>query len=189
MICPRCTVPLEWKPGNKTGLNCCPACQGLWLDHAALREARQNSQADLAGDFSKLPGATTSDIKCPGDGAAMLTIKYRDVEVDTCPECKGLWLDKGEWEKLMEAHGSSISPAAGIAAAAAGGAAVIAGTAAIAGQNSQSSDSFVTRVSGVSNQGDVVCDIVETVVTETAAEGLIEGTFSLIGSICSSIFD
>lgn len=184
MICPRCTVSLEWKPGNGTGLNCCPDCKGLWLDHAALREARQNSQDDLADDFSKLPGARTSDIKCPGDGTSMLTILYRGVEVDTCPECKSLWLDKGEWEKLLEDHRSSTSPAAGIAAAAVGGAAVIAGTAAVAGQTNQSSGPYVSRLSGASNQGDVVCDIVEA-----SSEGLFDGTLSLIGSICSSIFD
>jgi Zn-finger nucleic acid-binding protein len=183
MNCPRCSVPLEWKPGNGGGLNCCPACQGFWLDNAALREARQKFQADLADDFSALPGTRTSAIKCPGDGAAMLTITHRGVEVDTCPDCKGLWLDKGEWEKLIDSRRSPGAPAAGIAAAA-GVAALAAGTAAAAAQTNQSSESFLNRVRGTSNQGDVVCDIVES-----STDGLLEGTFSLIGSICSSIFD
>ncbi|MDQ5987835.1 MAG: hypothetical protein CSYNP_03581 [Syntrophus sp. SKADARSKE-3] len=183
MKCPRCTVPLEWKPGAGAGLNCCPSCQGLWLDSAFLSEVRRNHEVDLADDFGALPGTKTSAIMCPGDGARMLTLTHLGVEVDTCPECKGLWLDKGEWEKLVETYRSRVSKA-GIAAAAVGGAAVLGGTAALAGQRTQSSNSFVTRNRGSSNQGDVVCDVVEA-----SADGLLEGAFSLIGTICSSIFD
>ncbi len=29
------------------------------------------------------------------------TVRY-DVEIDICPKCKGVWLDKGELEKIVE---------------------------------------------------------------------------------------
>jgi len=183
MKCPRCAISLKWKTGNGTGLNCCPTCQGLWLDYAALNEARRNHEASLADDFGTVPGARTSAMICPRDGTRLNTLTHLGVEVDTCPDCKGLWLDKGEWEKLVETHRSSVVTTAGIAAAVSG-AALVGGTAALAGQTTQSSSSFVTRLSGASNQGDVVCDFVEATTGD-----FFEGTFSLIGSICSSIFD
>ncbi|MCC7272003.1 MAG: zf-TFIIB domain-containing protein [Alphaproteobacteria bacterium] len=40
---------------------------------------------------------------CPNDDAAMQTIKRSGVEFDFCPTCRGVWLDRGELEKLMSA--------------------------------------------------------------------------------------
>ncbi len=39
---------------------------------------------------------------CPNDNAAMQTVKRASVEFDMCPQCRGVWLDRGELEKLME---------------------------------------------------------------------------------------
>jgi Zn-finger nucleic acid-binding protein len=33
----------------------------------------------------------------------MKEVDRRGVEVDICPECKGVWLDRGELDKLLEA--------------------------------------------------------------------------------------
>jgi Zn-finger nucleic acid-binding protein len=32
----------------------------------------------------------------------MKEVDRRGVEIDICPECKGVWLDRGELDKLME---------------------------------------------------------------------------------------
>ncbi|MDD3302140.1 MAG: zf-TFIIB domain-containing protein [Candidatus Gracilibacteria bacterium] len=44
-------------------------------------------------------------MKCPVciDVTLLMTEK-RGVEVDYCPECRGIWLDKGELEKLIQAE-------------------------------------------------------------------------------------
>jgi len=39
---------------------------------------------------------------CPNDNTAMQTVKRAAVEFDMCPQCRGVWLDRGELEKLME---------------------------------------------------------------------------------------
>ncbi|MBX7249101.1 MAG: zf-TFIIB domain-containing protein [Caulobacteraceae bacterium] len=39
---------------------------------------------------------------CPNDNAAMQTINRNGVELDVCPTCRGVWLDRGELEKLLE---------------------------------------------------------------------------------------
>jgi hypothetical protein len=33
----------------------------------------------------------------------MREIERRGVEIDVCPECKGVWLERGELDKLLEA--------------------------------------------------------------------------------------
>ena len=42
-------------------------------------------------------------LMCPNDNAAMQTVNRSDVQFDICPTCRGVWLDRGELEKLMGA--------------------------------------------------------------------------------------
>lgn len=42
-------------------------------------------------------------LMCPNDNAAMQTLERGGVQFDMCPSCRGVWLDRGELEKLMEA--------------------------------------------------------------------------------------
>lgn len=48
-------------------------------------------------------------LRCPACGEAMIAVEYRDVEVDTCAACGGVWLDGGELEALV---GSALPPSA-----------------------------------------------------------------------------
>ena len=41
-------------------------------------------------------------LMCPNDDAAMQTMERGGVQFDMCPTCRGVWLDRGELEKLME---------------------------------------------------------------------------------------
>ena len=41
-------------------------------------------------------------LMCPNDNAAMQTLERGAVQFDMCPTCRGVWLDRGELEKLME---------------------------------------------------------------------------------------
>lgn len=42
-------------------------------------------------------------LMCPNDNAAMQTVNRSEVQFDICPTCRGVWLDRGELEKLMGA--------------------------------------------------------------------------------------
>ncbi|KJV41917.1 MULTISPECIES: zf-TFIIB domain-containing protein [Brevundimonas] len=42
-------------------------------------------------------------LMCPNDNAAMQTLERNGVQFDMCPDCRGVWLDRGELEKLMAA--------------------------------------------------------------------------------------
>lgn len=39
---------------------------------------------------------------CPNDNASMQKAVRDGVELDICPTCRGVWLDRGELEKLLE---------------------------------------------------------------------------------------
>ena len=40
---------------------------------------------------------------CPKCDAHLILLNFKGVEVDYCPQCRGIWLDAGELERLMEA--------------------------------------------------------------------------------------
>jgi hypothetical protein len=47
-------------------------------------------------------------VKCPVCPDSVLAIsERRGVEIDYCPTCRGVWLDRGELDKLVEAAGTS----------------------------------------------------------------------------------
>ncbi|WP_210481010.1 zf-TFIIB domain-containing protein [Naasia sp. SYSU D00948] len=51
-------------------------------------------------------------MKCPNDGATLIMSERSGVEIDYCPECRGVWLDRGELDKIIDRAGSSPAPAA-----------------------------------------------------------------------------
>lgn len=42
-------------------------------------------------------------LMCPNDNSSMQTVHRAGVEFEMCPACRGVWLDRGELEKMMEA--------------------------------------------------------------------------------------
>ena len=43
-------------------------------------------------------------MKCPKCGADLKEVNYQNVMIDTCSDCKGIWLDHGELELLAQGH-------------------------------------------------------------------------------------
>ncbi|WP_161887712.1 TFIIB-type zinc ribbon-containing protein [Pontibacter russatus] len=41
-------------------------------------------------------------MKCPSCNETLLMSEKNGVEIDYCPKCRGIWLDRGELEKIME---------------------------------------------------------------------------------------
>ena len=40
-------------------------------------------------------------LMCPNCNASMTEVKRNDVAFDMCPTCRGVWLDRGELEKII----------------------------------------------------------------------------------------
>ncbi|HEU5186958.1 MAG TPA: zf-TFIIB domain-containing protein [Candidatus Saccharimonadales bacterium] len=45
-------------------------------------------------------------MKCPVDQTALTIADRQGIEIDFCPTCRGVWLDRGELDKLIERSGS-----------------------------------------------------------------------------------
>ena len=41
-------------------------------------------------------------MNCPVDGTPLVIADRQGIEVDYCPRCRGVWLDRGELDKLIE---------------------------------------------------------------------------------------
>lgn len=42
-------------------------------------------------------------MRCPACGVSVLTPQFREgVEIDWCAQCRGVWLDRGELDKLID---------------------------------------------------------------------------------------
>ncbi len=48
---------------------------------------------------------------CPVDGAALVMSTRQNIEIDYCPTCRGVWLDRGELDKIIERSLAESAPA------------------------------------------------------------------------------
>lgn len=51
-------------------------------------------------------------MRCPTDGAELVMAERQGVEIDYCPTCRGIWLDRGELDKIIDRAGEQSSPIA-----------------------------------------------------------------------------
>jgi len=54
-------------------------------------------------------------MKCPNDGATLVMSERTGVEIDYCPECRGVWLDRGELDKIIDRADSAPAASGGYA--------------------------------------------------------------------------
>jgi Zn-finger nucleic acid-binding protein len=48
-------------------------------------------------------------MQCPIDQTDLLMTDRNGVEIDYCPKCRGVWLDRGELDKIIERSASSTT--------------------------------------------------------------------------------
>lgn len=41
-------------------------------------------------------------MQCPTDGTQLVMSERSGVEIDYCPQCRGVWLDRGELDKIID---------------------------------------------------------------------------------------
>ena len=49
-------------------------------------------------------------MNCPICNVALQMTERQGIEIDYCPQCRGVWLDRGELDKIIERAGSQPSP-------------------------------------------------------------------------------
>jgi uncharacterized protein len=56
-------------------------------------------------------------MQCPNDGQTLAMTTREGIEIDYCPTCRGVWLDRGELDKLIERSAATAAPPAAAASA------------------------------------------------------------------------
>ena len=54
-------------------------------------------------------------MKCPVDSIDLIMSERSGVEIDYCPQCRGVWLDRGELDKIIDRAAEVLGPAAAAA--------------------------------------------------------------------------
>jgi uncharacterized protein len=53
-----------------------------------------------------------NDMRCPADNETTVMADRGGVEIDHCPKCRGVRLDRGELDKIIERAAGDVAPAA-----------------------------------------------------------------------------
>jgi uncharacterized protein len=54
----------------------------------------------------------SKNFHCPVDQTPLVMSERQGVEIDYCPTCRGVWLDRGELDKIIEKNAAQAVPAA-----------------------------------------------------------------------------
>jgi Zn-finger nucleic acid-binding protein len=49
-------------------------------------------------------------MKCPSCNVSLVMSDRSGIEIDYCPECRGVWLDRGELDKIIERSNQNVAP-------------------------------------------------------------------------------
>jgi len=112
LLCPDCRIEMEAHRHYGVTVDVCPACAGVWFDESELRLLMEIDPLILLSiDDRALPDVQyspeeTVNRRCPR--CALLLHPYRylydsPVELDSCNQCHGIWVDNGELHKMHEA--------------------------------------------------------------------------------------
>ena len=106
--CVKCTSILDKAEIEDVEVDACPKCGGLWLDEGEIEKisAKMASEVDRLRELLRVKGGTPpvpSEIQnaCPSCTTTMREVKVGEIHVDYCPECKGIFLDRGELEQAL----------------------------------------------------------------------------------------
>ena len=68
-------------------------------EYERLRKSQEESQKNLAAE-QRIKEKELHYMKCPKCGMNLVEIDYKNIKVDKCSECEGIWLDAGELETI-----------------------------------------------------------------------------------------
>ncbi len=110
MECPKDNQTLETILFHDVEVDYCPDCLGVWFDQDELGWAKNSKDEqlnwvdfDIWRDKEKFKMSHV-DRHCPSCRAGLVEVSYdkSNVTIDFCKHCQGVWLDRGEFKKIME---------------------------------------------------------------------------------------
>ena len=77
----------------------------IWVQQLQGRIAKREKDQQAESEAEKLRLKETHWMHCAKCGQKLSPEKCGSVEIDVCPSCKGVWLDKGEMGTIVENTG------------------------------------------------------------------------------------
>ena len=110
LICPKCKQELNRAIFYNTEVDYCSQCLGLWFDQEELRLAKDDKDKNLnwldidLWEDEKSFKVSRGTVPCPSCRLPLYEVYYGDsrVLVDLCNLCQGVWLDRGEFKKIID---------------------------------------------------------------------------------------
>ena len=110
MKCPLCKIEMKKVIFYGVEIDYCPQCLGLWFEKDELSQAKDEKDQDLKWlDIDLWQKRTKFKISqtqkyCPVCSTPLYAVRYNDsqIEVDVCNLCQGIWLDRGEFKKIVD---------------------------------------------------------------------------------------
>lgn len=109
MECPSCKKELEAATLLNTDVDYCSSCSGLWFDKDELNQVKDKRDPevnwldiDLWKYEAKFEISKTGRL-CPCCRMPLYEVRYDNsrVRIDLCNLCCGIWLDQGEFKKII----------------------------------------------------------------------------------------
>lgn len=110
MYCPSCKKDLKKAIFYGVEVDYCPNCLGIFFEEEELRWAKDEKDKnlnwvdiDLWEDLKKLSISREQRL-CPSCRLPLYEVNYNDskIIVDICNVCRGIWLDRGEFKKIIK---------------------------------------------------------------------------------------
>jgi Zn-finger nucleic acid-binding protein len=60
--------------------------------------------------FGGFQVSSAHNMPCPVCNVPLTMSERQGVEIDYCPQCRGVWLDRGELDKIIERSGRDMAP-------------------------------------------------------------------------------
>ena len=115
--CPKCGGQLRFGPPPSGPVGTCYDCWGLWINTKRLRDNRKDfpvGEALHEAAAKLLPNEAIepeTDLFCPDcPSGVLLQQRVGEVELEWCPLCRGIYLDKGERERLLGLSAADSTP-------------------------------------------------------------------------------
>ncbi len=105
--CPRCHTPLSSEEHGDIVMERCDQCGGRFLDPDDLKAILEMVRLPVTGTATRMGVDLTGvneDAACPHCNVPMEPFNYAGdsgVILDKCHGCGGLWLDKGDLERVL----------------------------------------------------------------------------------------
>jgi len=77
------------------------------IEFAKKKKIEEEKQKNLA-EQAKKSLRELHFMRCPKCGMELIEIDYKDIKVDKCSDCEGIWLDTGELETISRLEKSGL---------------------------------------------------------------------------------